>query len=336
MTIYFRGGEDFEYNITSNTAWSTTAGQFRAGYARCAVVPGNTGNGQAKNILPWNSGAGAATYWFSSVMTCNNITWQNGVITTWFYDTANVLRFYIVALGANSFQVFKRTAAGVATSLGTFGTTIAVNTLYKWDFQVVGGVSGVFNIFITQIGGTTVQVFGFSGDTTTDGAAQPIAYHAYGNGNSGQLSWAWSEGIAASTDTRSMGLVTLAPVANGNTHNFDTGTPAAANVNEVFLNDATLDGSSVAGQIDQYTIGALPSGQWQILDFAISARMLSGSGPAHMDLGVRSGATPADFWSPDISLSAIFAIYQYDWPTDPSSGGNWPALPVNIGLRSVT
>jgi hypothetical protein len=253
-----------------------------------------------------------------------------------FYDTGSVLRYYVITTGATTFQVFKRTAAGVATSLGTFAYTMAANVLYKWDFQVVGAVAGTFNIYITQNGASVLQVFSFSGDTTTDGAGQLIAYHAYGSGLTGQIAFSWSEGIAASTDTRQYGLVTLVPTANGNTHTFDTGSPAAANINEVILNDATLDGSSVAGQIDQYTIGTLPAGAWSILDIAVSARMLTGSGPAHMDIGVRSGSTLADYWSPDIALTAVFTIYQYDWPTDPSTSAGWLALPVNIGLRSVT
>jgi hypothetical protein len=67
------------------------------------------------------------------------------------------------------------------------------------------------------------------------------------------------------SDTRGMaGLVTLPPVANGNTHNFDVGTPAASNVNKIIINDSTFDGATTPGLIDQYTIGSLPAGSWQI------------------------------------------------------------------------
>lgn len=336
MTIIWRGGEDVDFSFTSNTQVTTTGGLFRSGYARCGIQPGNTGNGQALSKLPWNGGAGASSFWFSSQMTTNNINNTNGFVVLWFYDTGGVLRFYVVATGTNAYQVFKRTAAGVTTSLGTFSPPLASNTMYKWDIQVVGGASGNFNLWITQSGGTATQYVSFSGDTTTDGAAQNISQVAYGDGLSGQIAYTWSEGIASTTDTRSMSLVTLVPAANGNTHNFDTGTPAAANINETIINDTTLDGSSTAGQIDQYTINGLPTGAWLILDVAIVARMLSSGAPSKMDLGVRCGASPADFWSSDFTLTASFATYGYNWGTDPSTSAAWTALPVNIGLKSVT
>jgi hypothetical protein len=113
-------------------------------------------------------------------------------------------------------------------------------------------------------------------------------------------------------------LQTLAPVANGNTHNFDTGTPGRSKVNENTLNDTTLDGSTTAGQIDQYTI-PVPShpGTFAIVAVGVSARMQKGtSGPSKMDLGVRSGGT--DYWSTDISLGASWATSQNWWTTDPT------------------
>ncbi len=132
-----------------------------------------------------------------------------------------------------------------------------------------------------------------------------------------------------------MSLQSLAPVANGNTHNFDTGTPAAANVNEITLSDGTVDGSTTAAQIDQYTIPALATGSFSILAVGVSARMQKGtSGPTKMDLGVRS---TSDYWSADQVLTVTWAAYQNWWTTDPNTASSpWAALPSNIGLQSVT
>src|SRR5215469_2478045 len=120
MTIIFRGGEDFEYSFASNSTLTQTAGWFRAGYARCALQPGNTGNPAIKNLIPWSPAS--SSFWFTSWMTSNNFNNTNGNVILWFYDASNNIRFYVVATGTNTYQVFKRTAGGVATSLGTFST----------------------------------------------------------------------------------------------------------------------------------------------------------------------------------------------------------------------
>jgi hypothetical protein len=136
------------------------------------------------------------------------------------------------------------------------------------------------------------------------------------------------------SDTRSLGLQTFQPVANGNTHSFDTGSPAASNVNEVTLDDTTYDGSSTAGQIDQYTIPSLASG-YGVVAFGVSARAAKGaSGPTKIDLGVRVGGS--DYWSSDQSLGVSLLNYQIWWSTNPNTTVPWVGVPDNIGLQSVT
>lgn len=333
--IYWRGTEDIDYNLGGGSNLDGTAGRYRSGYARYAIGPAGSNASNSVNLIPWNGGAGASSFWFSSYVFVLN-TASNNWNVLWFYDTNRIIRFFIQQIGTNTFQIFKRNAAGTNTSLGTFGGGLANSVLTKWDIQIVGGVSGAVNIYAT-VSGVNTPIFAFTGDTTTDGAAQPIAYHGLGNGLNGGGQWLWSEQIASDSDTRAMSLVVLIPTANGNTHNFDTGTPAAANINEQVLNQTTFDGSSVAGQIDQYTISGLPTGTFQILDIGITAQMMKGyTGPTKMDFNVRSGASPADYFSPDTALTTVWTTYVYDWPNDPSTSASWTSLPVNIGLRSVT
>jgi hypothetical protein len=239
--------------------------------------------------------------------------------------------------GLIQMQLCKTNAAGTTTQLGSnFGLQYNNNShvTSKLDFNINYGASGTVTIY--QNG---VSMFTFSGDTTTDSVTSLSGcYIKCGCPVQAGLTLnailSWSEFIVADVDTRSMSLQTLQPVANGNTHNFDTGTPAAANVNETTLNDATLDGSSSAGQIDQYTIGSLVSGA-TIIAVGISARMAKGSsGPSKMDLGFRISG--ADYWSSDISLNLAWTCQQNWWLTDPSTSASWAALPTNIGLKSVT
>jgi len=224
---------------------------------------------------------------------------------------------------------FKVSNAGVATQLGSnFSLPFSTSSVDKLDFYIDYQAAGTFTVYLNGI-----QVFTYSGDVTTDGTTTLTGLRLASLGHSRNFNW--SEVMLTDFDTRSWNLQTLAPVANGNTHNFDTGSPAASNVNEITLSDATLDGSTSAGQIDQYTLPAIASGTYSIVSIGVSARLQKGSsGPSKMDLGVRSGGS--DYWSSDQTLTTAWTDYQNWWMTDPNTSATWAALPTNIGLKSVT
>lgn len=329
-TIYFAGGEDSEFSVSGGMVVSTTAGRFRSAYARCALVSSGVGSpGFAINWLPFS----ASTFWASCrFQTSSGLSTTATLVAVAFYDSSMIVRIRLVQVTTNTFKIEKVTAAGVATQLGSNFTITGGSVIPdKLDFFIVDAVSGTVNVYLN-----TIQVFTFSGDTTTDGVTS-IAYIYLASmlaQNIGQTC-GWSEVMVTDTDTRALNLQTLAPVANGNTHNFDTGSPAAANVNEITLNDATLDGSTTAGQIDEYTIPSLAAGTYGIIAVGVSARMTKGSsGPSKADLVVRSGTT--DYLSADQSLTTAWQNYQNWWTTDPNTSAAWTALPVNVGIKSVT
>lgn len=327
VTIYFAGAEDSEhYFVGVGMSVEASTGHARSTYTRCSLLCNSGGvSNYWQNQMAYASTP--STFWFSARYWSNGAG-NNAFILLHFVDAANLVRLQLIGLSATVVGVQKVNTAGTATTLtNTLAAWVyaPTNTSDKLDISWVNAVSGTIDIYYNG-----VHVFNYSGDTTTETTA--ISYHRLHN--IGNAVW-WSEIIVADTDTRSWSLQTLAPAANGNTHSFDTGTPAAANINEITLNDTTLDGSTTAGQIDEYTIPAIAAGTWSIVAVGVSARAQKGaSGPSKMDLVLRSGST--DYSSTDQSLTTTFANYQNWWLTDPNTSAAWTGLPVNIGLKSVT
>lgn len=336
MNIYVgRGGEDVEFIGGAGTSLVSTAGHFRSGKARCSMVANV--NAVWRNRNPFS----AATFWFSAVPYNQFTALSANSRCIVFLDANGVSRLYLTSNGANSsFRIFKVDAAGTATQLGsdfTFVWPTAALLCPKLDIYVDYQASGAVRVYS---GGA--QLFSFSGDPTTN-SVTALAYVQLGShSNSGNSVIEWSEVMVLDVDTRALSLCTWGAVANGNTHNFDTGVPAAANINEITCDDTTLDGSTTAGQIDQYTTGAVPSGVQAVLAYGVSARAVSGiTGPSKLDLGLRLSG--ADYWSADLSISqSAWGHYSNDWFTNPATGvafltseiGN--AAGFNIGAKSVT
>lgn len=324
MLVYFLGAEDLDFVMTGTGSISTTATFYRSTYSRCSLEsPGQT---------TWRSlvAFSATALWFSGQIYNQASTPVNLTALVGFSDSSDVARLRLEATGAaNTFMIKKYDTAGTGTQLGSNFTMTLSAALHRLNIYFDNAVAGTVLVYWDA-----ALVFSYSGDTTTE--VTTLSYIRLGTVGTSTLNdkHNWSECIVCDTDTRTLSLLVRPPVANGNTHDFDTGTPAAANVNEVTLSDATLDGSSVAGQIDQYTLAAMPSGTFSILAVAISARMVRGvTGPTKMDLGVRSGAT--DYWEADHALTFAWENYQDYWYEDPNTAAEWAALPTNVGLRSV-
>lgn len=331
--IYFRGGEDSEFFSVGICSVITTAGHFIATLARCALrVTTNNLGGQAaywQNQAPFSLGS----FWHSSKLFSSSGGTNISTVLLAYKSADGVVRLRLTSVSNGVFKIEKVSAAAVVTQLGSnFAYFPNTSVPDKLDVNIVYAVSGTFNIYLNG-----QPLVAFSGDVTTDSitALASLCLGTNTNSGAGTTTTDWSEAIVSDSDTRSMSLQTLPPIANGNTHNFDTGTPAAANVNETTLNDTTLDGSTTAGQIDEYTIGAIASGTFSIVDFTVSARAQKGSsGPSKIDTVVRVGST--DYFSADQALTTAFANYQPSFATDPSTGLAWAALPSQIGLKSVT
>lgn len=334
--FYFVGGEDIDYvKNGSAIAVDATAGTFDSAFARCSLGIFAI----ASDLDYWRQAKAfsASAFWFGAAVWAqgNSANTPLSALLN-FWDASVITRLRIrptssAVWPAQSYVVEKLDSAGAATQLGgSFNLVTPVNGLGRIDVHINYATSGLFEIWING----SVLAFTYSGDVTTNGVTALAGHDLRTSQTSQQIRW--SQIVISDSDTRSMSLQTTPPVANGNTHSFDTGTPAAANVNEVTMSDLAFDGSSTAGQIDQYTITSTIAGTGlSVLAFAVSARLKAGfSGPTKMDLGVRSGG--ADYWSADVVPQLSFQNgYSSIWNTDPATSAAWAALPSNIGLKSV-
>lgn len=328
IVVYLAGGEDTDFYQVGGQSITSNTSQFRTAFARCGLGTSFAGTGYWQNWVPFS----ASTFWFGARVWSNS-TGSNGGLAdpiVQFLDASNIVRISL-EISSSGFSLYKIDASSTKTLL-TSGTLIWSGSSFidKFDMRVIDAVSGSLTVYLNGI-----QIMTYSGDTTTNGVST-LANIRLASASGFGGAFTWSEVIISDTDTRSMDLYTLVPAANGNTHNFDTGTPAAANINEIVLNDSTLDGSSVAGQIDEYTVQTtLPAGTYTILAIGVSGRMQKGlSGPSKADFLVRSGGT--DYASADQVLTTTWAGYQNWWTTDPNTSGLWASLPLNIGVKSVT
>lgn len=343
-TIFFVGGEDGEFAEMAGGTVTTTAGRFRSSYARCALaVPSNSTTGpiNIENTCRWRplKDFAASEFWFSARCRQQSTLYTTLNSTLKFLDASGIPRLQFRVSGVGRGVVESVDGAGNVVQLGmTALFAFSSSTIDKLDIHIIYDVAGSIDIYLNGI-----YIYAFTGDTTTDGVTQLANVDLMTSQVAGQNTY-WSEVIIVDVDTRALSLQTFAPVANGNTHDFDTGTPAAANVNEITLDDTTLDGSSVAGQIDQYTNGAVATGTLDVLGLIISARAQKGSsGPANIELGVRTNGS--DYWGPDHALDTSWELVQEIFYTNPDIGS--PARPwrrneigaavgFNIGAKSVT
>lgn len=344
-TVYLAGSEDTEFAQLGGGVVVTTNTRYRTAFSRSALSSTmlNSGAGLAgywRNTVPFS----ASTFWFGAQIASSATGGFNTGASYQFLEfcTSDALpRIRFRGTSSSSFimAAYKVDAAGTATQLGSsfaFPLTVTTGGMTKLDINIVYAVAGSINVYMNG-----VLLFSFTGDVTTN-STTTLAYVNLQNGSQASAGvMYWSEIMVLDIDTRSLNLQGFDPVANGNTHNFDTGTPAAANVNEATLDITTLDGSTTAGQIDQYTTGAVAAGTFGVLAYGVSAALQKGtSGPGKADLGVRTGST--DYWSADQTLITSFGLFQNWWTVNPNTGVAWLPSQIgsttgfNIGIKSVT
>lgn len=340
-TIYWAGGEDSDFaSVVNSTMDNSNGSTYRSSFARGAVkCP--TGSSGTPGLFAFTPNViTTASFWFHGQVFIDDANPNQPLWLLNLRDSGGTARIILRndASHAGLLQICKVNASGTVTVLAsTPAGVFPVSLLTPVDLFVNYAVSGQATLYVNQ-----VQQATFSGDVTTDSVTQ-LASVQLGTTFSGGTAW-WSEMILADSDTRTYSLFTMIPQANGNTHNFDTGSPSApvaSQVNEFVLDDTTWDGSTTAGQIDEYTLNAVPAGTFAVRAVGVSARMVKGTtGPSKADLAVRTGGS--DFFSSDQSLTLGLANYQNWWVTNPNTSAAWTTSQIgaaagfNIGVKSVT
>lgn len=356
-SILFAGGEDIDFisvsgygsSSVNGTVWrDTTAGHFRSGYARYSIgLPWSNANSAA-----FNAPAGAytsANFWLSFQCTWSfgGTNLANNVLV--FYDSGGTAR---LALQCSTGGVYNFGTYNNAGTFSVLGSSVSINQsgvgvgtlgpISKFDVHIVYGTSGSITMY--QNG---TQIYTFTGDNTTNSATildSRIAFASMTAWNSNTGTACYSEIIVSTRDTRNFSLVTQAPTANGNTHNWDGGTAANISATSMTTGQVSPNYSGTAAQIQEYQVTpAIPTGNFSIISVVQKAQATVGaSGPTKFEFMVRTGAT--DYTSsPDTAPVGVWATYSYNWDTNPNTTNPWQTseLPAsstsfNMGLKSVT
>jgi hypothetical protein len=353
MAILFVAGEDSDLATTGTTAVDTTSTHRRTAYCRCALQATNGGGTwDTGNAMSVASAWIHARVWMTDVpglaLFGSSLVNDASIRIT---DAAGIVRLilYMPSLTtgvvpntiASNWQFAKVNAAGTVTPLGSplsaifSGSPTSPDAI---DIQITNyatGGSGTVNIWINGVLAFNVSSATLATDANT--TINGVRFCGIGLSGSNSVAFSYSEVILSDSDTRSVSLATLTPAANGNTDNWDIG--GVSNINEIVLNDTTLNASGTPGQIQQYTTGVLPSGTFGVLAVVLSGRMMAGfsGGPTKVDFGVRTASV--DHWSADVTLSNSLATVQHVFAVDP--GTSLPFDPAvlgvgfNVGLRSI-
>ncbi len=327
MSILWAGGEDIDFPNGGSLTTVTTAGQFRAGYARLGLTP-PTGNVLCKSV-PFVGGA-VSSAWLSAQI--NYTPDRFSAVFRVMIGFGQSGTSNCVMLGTDSSNPLKM---ALNTFNGTTTTQIASESGTQWQtglqkiaIQVFSGGSPGINVY-----NNGSLVFTYSGLALSTFDSVFIMF-----GTSGPLTgtFAISEIIVANEDTRSLNLCTIFPNGNGTTDNW-TGTYTT--VNETTISDASPNYVNATAQDQQYTGNSLPAGAWSIKALKMAARLAVSAGPvtaAKVDLGYNLSSTIGFGGSPLILTNSYTTYEQLD-SVNPVTSAAWTQTQVNalqFDLRS--
>lgn len=342
-TILFAGGEDIDFAASGNITTSTTAGRFRSAWARSCqfvnAVSGDSSFPPGNRIEPNTPFTASSDFWFhgqfidlaASGGTTANLNWISFASVT-----DGVWRLALRGTGTNGqFKLDKRNAAGTVTNLATSASGLFTNAaIFQIDVHVVYAVSGSVDVYLNGSGTASLT---YSGDTTTDSATQ-IADMSLSAISS--VDGCWSEVVVSTTDTRTIGLLTIPPVANGNAMQWAGTNPCSAILNQSVVNDVNFIASTANNDLAQCTISpSIPTGTWAVEALVMATRALrSGTGPQNIAFSTRSAGT--DYASGDYAPGASFGnIGPYIQSVNPATSnpfttGELGTAGFNIGVKS--
>jgi hypothetical protein len=147
---------------------------------------------------------------------------------------------------------------------------------------------------------------------------------------------AYSEVIVQDSSTLGYALLTVPPLANGNTN---TWTGSVGNIDEITINDANYNTTTADSQLAEYTVTyTLPSGDWNVVAYVEEARVSVGStGPQHFEFAVRTYGS--DYVAGTVTPTNYLDNYSYIWAQNPHTALPWGTLDFgagfNLGIESL-
>ena len=342
-TLLFAGGEkaDFICPIGSSCDISTSSGNFRAAWARGAVIEWA---GYAVVDPPANR--------FATAPFASSVLWTHGQYCNVYnagcdgngssadlqmlrlMDSNGNAALMVRGTGtAGGVKISSRAANGTMSDLVTcpsaFGTKLTQLDLYV-NYSSTGEVA-LYN--------NSVKVCDFSGDVTNGDGATALTSVEFSSASLAE-NGAWSEIIVATTDTRAMARFSANTVADGNTVGF-SGTNICSSIWNAFdPSDSQYAYSGAPNVLHECTINsAIPPGSYSVLGLVMTARALVGAtGPQHFAFATRVGG--ADYFSPDFApLNSFSSLGNYIQAVNPATNAPWSvsdfqATGFNVGEKT--
>ena len=309
MTILFCGGEIADFPTTNGILpVSTTAGDFRATRARCAVthVMGGT------NPKPAVTFPGRAQIWLGAQVRtalaggASNASWTGDLVA---FREGGVNRLILRGYVSASTKTLRliRVSGGTETVLATgsvaFDTTLAQLAVYV-DYGATGQVAVFRNMN---------PVLNYVGDPRPTGSTNLDSLLLGGpDSTTGSLSH-WSEVIVTDEeDTRILSLQTLTPTENGDVTQW-AGT--AADVDEVVASGADVISSETPGAAISLKTSGVPNDANQKIKAVkvVASAAKTPGGPDIVKIGIRQNgnsqypvsASLGDAYTAQIALMTV-------------------------------
>ncbi len=335
-TILFAGGEDVDGTLVGTATVDTTSSNFRSGYGRADIkVPGASVADPPTQRFTLPSFANQSTIWVHAENIESTTTTATGVQALGVFGSDGVRRILVRQTATvGQVKISTRNTAGTITDLVTCNSGAwPITSLNKIDLFLNYAVSGEVTLYENG-----ASICDFTGDVTTNSVT---AVNQVDIGEATQVTGNtfWSEIIIATTDTRSMNLLTCAPASNGTNMAWSG---SFSNVNPTSINDASVISSSTNNQVAEFNGPSLPSGSFTVPAVTQAVRLVLGaSGPQHFRYIARpsSGSTDYDNGS-DVSATTAFANYVNIWATNPATSTAWTTGDLStcgqFGVKSIS
>jgi hypothetical protein len=331
MTVYFQGAEVEDF-ITAGTVFNlTTAGHFTTANARCAM--GMTmGSAEDTHYLQAVMSATATSAWFHM-----KIRWDalpalaSSKHAFKLYSGSTLL--LTVQFGGTQCRMNKYTGS-FTVLLTSAASSLAEDTLYTMDIQVVMGNPGTFRLYLngTVILADTTLDLTWGGVTSFDRIRLQSAYTTEGG------SWrnSFGEVFIADFNTINSRLVTIVPNGAGT---YSAWTGAYTAVDDItasldYMSSGTVDQRASFGFSDA---SALAAGERIECVKATALAQRDAAGPQKLNIFSTISSTDYDTTDQTLTVAPV-AVYKM-WDNSPATSTYWTLSELNdaeFGFRSRT
>lgn len=329
MSIIWCGGEDIDFMYQVDPDYSTSTSYRRTAWSRVAISTLSSG------------GCVMGSYYFTPQTSCwfhaYYRTFATGAVGGPFpllYLRDSATGAYIgvgadQAVGANVVCLVRYDGSNTVLAYES-GTTW--NTFVGMiDVQLINyGASGRVKIWMNG-----VAVIDYTGDLIgSSGATSVDQLRIFGSSYASHPCGHWSELIVSTTDTRAMGLKTLAPDSAGDANEW---TGAYTDVDEVEASDIDTIYTEVGSKSFQLNLTGMPAGTYSVKGVKVAGRVLDGTGKLDIKLGVKTNSVV--HLGDQKGLGPVWITVEEFFQTNPETASDWTPSEIDslqIAFQSVS